>query len=114
MRNYLKEINFYDEFNIERASSWKWKNKSEYMLEISHIDAASYEIVNKVLNLIKNRVNNADNIYNAVSYAFGEVIDNVESHSESPIGGYICAQTYPRRNELEIAVVDCGIGIKNH
>lgn len=40
-----------------------------------------------------------------------EVFNNIFDHSQSPIGGYVMIQFYPRNNKLSFAVCDFGKGI---
>ena len=46
----------------------------------------------------------------AVAYAIREVVRNVIEHSEADQFGY-CAQYWPSQNEVEIAIIDAGIGL---
>ena len=75
-------------------------------------DRCDWQITENLTNVLESQlpVNN-QGILKAVSYAIGEIVDNTLRHSQSPIGGYICAQTYPNKNKLEICIIDCGIGI---
>lgn len=42
---------------------------------------------------------------------FTELIDNVFSHSKTPLDGYAALQVYPRGDRLMVAVSDSGLGI---
>jgi len=42
---------------------------------------------------------------------FAELIDNVFSHSQTPLDGYAALQVYPRGDRLMVAVSDSGLGI---
>ncbi len=42
---------------------------------------------------------------------FAELIDNVFSHSRTPLDGYAALQVYPRGDRLVVAVSDSGVGI---
>lgn len=42
---------------------------------------------------------------------FAELIDNIFSHSQTPLDGYAALQTYAGGNQLKIAVSDSGLGI---
>jgi hypothetical protein len=48
---------------------------------------------------------------NSAWQIFSELIDNIEEHSRSAIGGYAALQVYPGGNALQVAVSDSGIGI---
>ncbi|MBW2603527.1 MAG: sensor histidine kinase [Deltaproteobacteria bacterium] len=42
---------------------------------------------------------------------FAELIDNIFSHSQTPIDGYAALQLYQRGDNLSVAVSDSGLGI---
>jgi hypothetical protein len=42
---------------------------------------------------------------------FAELIDNIFSHSQTPLDGYAALQLYQRGNSLSVAVSDSGLGI---
>jgi len=42
---------------------------------------------------------------------FAELIDNIFSHSNTPLDGYAALQLYPNGNSLQVAVSDSGLGI---
>ena len=42
---------------------------------------------------------------------YSEIVQNIEDHSQSPIGGVICARYFTNLHEIRIAVADRGIGI---
>lgn len=42
---------------------------------------------------------------------FAELIDNIFSHSQTPLDGYAALQLYQRGNSLRVAVSDSGLGI---
>ena len=42
---------------------------------------------------------------------FAELIDNIFSHSQSPLDGYAALQSYQRGERLTVAVSDSGVGI---
>jgi len=39
------------------------------------------------------------------------LIDNIFSHSNTPLDGYAALQLYPNGNSLQVAVSDSGLGI---
>lgn len=71
---------------------------------------------NKVVlrDVVLDRISANENVKDMVSLAFGEVIDNIIHHSESPCGGIACAQFYPKAANvpyIEYCVTDSGKGI---
>ena len=41
-----------------------------------------------------------------------EIAENVVHHADTPVGGFAAAQRWTRSNEVEIAVVDLGVGVR--
>jgi anti-sigma regulatory factor (Ser/Thr protein kinase) len=70
------------------------------------------EIANRILDmLIKSSLDLNREKLKALEWSLYEVMDNVLNHAESPVGGYLQAVTYPRKNVVEFVVADAGIGI---
>lgn len=42
---------------------------------------------------------------------FAELVDNIYSHSSTPLDGYAALQVYPKSSKLQFAVSDSGLGI---
>lgn len=115
LNNYLTRMNFFEILNIDNKNNICRNDCSKKLLELQKIDIKGNGsiLVENLSKVLKNQltVNNKD-IYSAVTYTLGELIDNTESHSESLVGGIVCAQTYLQKNILEICIIDSGIGIK--
>lgn len=113
IHNYLDRMDFYKNINLEYESNINRNNCSDKLIEIQKIDIYSEntnEITENLINIFNKKLNGYDErIIETVGYAIGETIDNTIRHSNSPIGGWVCAQTYSDR--LEICIIDCGIGI---
>jgi hypothetical protein len=55
----------------------------------------------------------ANELKGAAWTIFAELIDNIFSHSNTPLDGYAALQLYPQGNSLKVAVSDSGLGIMN-
>lgn len=113
--NYLTRMNFLETLGVEDNNNINVNDCSDSLVELQKIVMGSksdWKITENLTNVLESQlpVNN-QGILNAVGYAIGEIVDNTLRHSQSPIGGYVCAQTYPNLNKLEICIIDCGIGI---
>jgi len=51
-------------------------------------------------------------LYDYLTYSFRELLRNVIEHSESTQVGY-CAQFWPTRQRVELAIIDRGMGLRN-
>lgn len=83
-----------------------------------HVPARKYhtadqmgEIFESVLALILGQLKTNRATVAAVEWSLGEVMDNVISHAESPVGGFVQATAYRSSNRVEFIVADAGIGI---
>jgi len=109
--SYLERIDFYKHFNIQKNTIQR-HNREDRLVEIQEIETSGqgHIITEKILKIIEKQVPIDKELHSAIAWAIGETIDNIEHHSQSEINGYVCAQTY--QDSLEIAIVDCGIGIR--
>ena len=69
------------------------------------------EIFESVLTLILGELETNRATVAAVEWSLGEVMDNVISHAESPVGGFVQATAYRSSNRVEFVVADAGMGI---
>jgi hypothetical protein len=61
---------------------------------------------------VLHRFDNAREFLPALEWSVNEVVDNILLHSEAPVPGVVCAQHFPVRRRLEVAICDLGRGIK--
>ncbi|MGB6220857.1 ATP-binding protein [Haloferula sp.] len=50
----------------------------------------------------------------AIIERVAEGYQNAFDHSQSPVGSYTCGQFYPRKRELQLSIVDFGVGIPSN
>lgn len=53
------------------------------------------------------------NIMYMIEYCLTEVIENIDRHSEAKTDGLIIVQPYKNKEEIDVCVIDTGIGIPN-
>ena len=71
----------------------------------------AYQILDRVLDLILRQLETSRDTLKAVEWSLWEIMDNVSSHAESEIGGFIQATAYKQGNRVEFVVADAGMGI---
>lgn len=112
--NYLTRMKFLETLNLHDTNIINTNDCSQNLLELQKISMnnCDWKIAENLKTIIESQLP-VDNqgILEAVTYSLSEMIDNTIRHSQSPIGGFICAQTYPTLNKLEVCIIDCGIGI---
>ena len=57
-------------------------------------DESQGEILDRVMSLILSRLETDRDTLKAVEWSLGEIMDNVASHAESPVGGFVQATAY--------------------
>ena len=70
-------------------------------------------------NVTKKIIENAHNLSDDdkldlskyLQYLISEMMDNVISHSLSPIGGIVTAQYYPTKKKVQVVIIDSGVGL---
>ena len=93
-------------------------NYGQTNYEGQHLPAHRYgegdswgDIFERVLSLVLRELSVDRTSVAAVEWSLGEIMDNVVSHAESPVGGFVQATTFRGSNRVEFIVADAGIGI---
>lgn len=68
--------------------------------------------VEAVCDLVRQNVDGTKDFLPALRWVVQELTDNVGNHADSPTPGVLCAQLYPKKRRVEIAISDMGRGIK--
>ena len=68
-------------------------------------------ILERVMTLLLSHMPVERSTLSAVEWSLGEILDNVITHSQSNVGGFVQATAYQASNEIEFIVADAGIGI---
>jgi hypothetical protein len=122
---YLNRIGFFDHLatNVEvlparprYSGAELYRGKSHELVEIARISKASKNetLPSRLTTALKRACGtriDADELDGAAWTIFAELIDNVYSHSSTPLDGYAALQVYTRGGKLKVAVSDSGLGI---
>ena len=68
--------------------------------------------VENISDIVLQQFDNAPELLPALEWAVYEIVDNISSHSKTKSPGVVFAQYYPNMNQLDIAICDSGIGIR--
>ena len=110
LRSYLKTIAFP---NCLKTISSIQKRKNYLplsLIEKSNNPNEKEEILNCFYNLIYKLTGEIPKTQNALIYPISELVNNIFEHSKKK-QGVISGQTFPKKNFLEISIVDRGRGI---
>lgn len=109
---YVARIDFYRQLDIPFVENFNRWDSTGRFVEITNFDESnSVQVTNNILRVIRDNFNADMSIISCLNYCFMEMVDNVQVHAQSPIGGYTVAQNYPYSNELRIVIIDAGVGI---
>ncbi len=99
VKNYLARICLFEHLNIKKFKVNK-KPRKESLMELTQISYgdSSFERDSNIMNLIKKNLKCTDTTVNRIGHAVSEMVQNIIDHSESPVGGFMCAQVYRKRN----------------
>lgn len=124
---YLNRVGFFDYLApmvevlpgrpfLSTASIYRGGNAG--VVEIARInkDARDHSLPTRLSEAVQGacaRRSDVKEVTGAVWTIFAELIDNVFSHSETPLDGYAALQVYKGGNRVTLAVSDSGRGIMN-
>ena len=77
--------------------------------EMKAIGKVIEEEASKIAKVLSQNI--SGDLHDTLKYSFSELIRNVVEHSESPVVVY-CAQLWPSKHMVEVALLDVGIGIR--
>lgn len=111
---YLQRIDFFKYFKLDVPERFT-RHGSNRFVEIKEILDGDQnnvnEIASKFREVIVTQSRLDTSVVSAVDKSFGEIMDNVQTHSRTPMPGIAVSQYYPSEHYIEICVADAGIGI---
>ncbi len=113
-RTYLNRVGFYKRIGVEVEYPWQRHDSRGRFVEIvqARDERDGEAVVGEMLEILRNQnVAGTETVYDALQYALLEVVNNVFHHAQSPTYAVLCAQFYPQRRRVELAVADTGRGI---
>lgn len=122
---YLNRMGFFEHLNsaicvtpgrpvFSAAKIYRGQNAG--LVEIARInkDYQDQELPTKLVDVLMHAYGDqpdAGQLQGAAFLIFAELIDNVFSHSKTPLDGFASLQFYPSGKSLKVAVSDSGLGI---
>jgi hypothetical protein len=81
-------------------------------LRLTRFMRASWNLQDPLIRLVQKHIPLSTDAEDHLRTCLGEVLQNIEDHSVSPIGGVLCARYLKEHRQVRIAVVDRGLGIR--
>lgn len=109
---YIARIDFYKQLNIHISENFKRNNSSGRFVEITSFDKNNlHRLSCDIIKVINESCKIDESVLAALSFCLSEIMDNVDSHANSPIGGLVAVQNYKYNRQLRIIIIDTGMGI---
>jgi len=113
-QNYLSRLDLFKHLSVDYKEEFNRHNHVGRFMPIQLVDDVDSALAasNAICDLVLHQFDDAHMFLPAMEWAVYEIIDNVRLHSNTPVPGAVSAQFYPKKNRLDIAIVDCGRGLK--
>lgn len=114
-RDYVARMNFFRDVGYPYLELFQRHDDTGRFIPITRLTEESQSgIPSKVIQMLERHWEGIDrSILACLDWTIAEVTDNVINHSKSKIDGFVIGQSYPKKNRISFAVIDCGIGIGN-
>lgn len=106
---YLVRMKLFDHLDVPVPQTIEEHEESGKFVPITQI-RTSEDLRNTIANLIP-LLHAAPAVADPIRYVISELGRNVLEHSQSPVGGFVCAQYFRNRKRIAIGMADAGIGI---
>jgi anti-sigma regulatory factor (Ser/Thr protein kinase) len=107
-------MNFDRLLDVKQPVATHRSPRQDRLSELIEVTSAedSIRVTAEVGAILKAKVGLSDPVVNNTMYCLSELLDNVVQHAESLTNGVTCAQAYGTSKAMEMAIVDCGIGVR--
>jgi len=110
---YLQRIDFLTHLGVEIPENFIRRNAAGRFVPVHTLNFASGDVGKIASEISRCALPDADfddDVFGLIQYAAGELLSNAKYHS----GGraFVCAQFFPRRSQVHVAVADDGMGIR--
>ena len=109
-KKYLIDIKFYNIFQMQDNIG---PNPRETSIEIRRLDPhyIDYSYIESLIAWLSTTISMSEALKAEMRNIILEMITNSQDHSNCQFGCYVCAQIYPQRKEIELSIMDFGVGI---
>lgn len=109
-KKYLIDIKFYNTFQMQDNIG---PNPRETSIEIRRLDPTyiDYSYIESLISWLSTTISMSEALKAEMRNIILEMITNSQDHSDCQFGCYVCAQIYPQRKEIELSIMDFGVGI---
>jgi hypothetical protein len=114
--SYAAHVSFFTSCGFSIGNDPGFRSSSSTYIPITYARSSQLRTTNAIEDISRELAEqlaqqSSGSIVDVLEYSFREMIRNVIEHSESPILGY-CAQYWPKNGQVEVAILDSGIGLR--
>jgi hypothetical protein len=110
---YLGRMDFHSVLGLPSPKLSRRPEEGRFMsLRLLKAEEDILEITQQLCDMMIKRFDRGALFVPTLEWIAYELMDNIQMHAETPIPGLVCSQFYPSANELEIAIVDMGRGVR--
>lgn len=80
-------------------------------IPLEQFHRASWDRSHRIIKLLQRHTTLSTDAEDQIRICIQEVIQNIEDHAGSPIGGVMSARYFAHANEVRVGIVDRGVGI---
>lgn len=106
---YLVRMKLFEHLAVKPPRTIEEHEESGRFVPITQI-RTSQDLRNTITDLIP-LLHAAPTVSDPIRYVVSELGRNVLEHSQSPVGGFVCAQYFQNKKRIAIGMADAGIGI---
>lgn len=115
--SYAAHMGFFNAFGFSFGNKPGFKAGTNTYIPITYVPAkqlSSRDAIEEISLELARQLTMEDSgiLVDALTYSFREMIRNVIEHSQSTTLAY-CAQYWPAKGSVELAILDTGIGLRN-
>lgn len=91
----------------------RWSSKGRFQ-ELMFVEREELvdDLAGAISNIVDAGAQLSQEVKDALSYSCAEILGNAFYHAESRVPPLIAAQHYPALGFIEVAIIDCGIGVR--
>jgi hypothetical protein len=107
-------MDFYRELGIELREDFRRYDATGRFQEMLwlHEEGRIDQVAARLIQVISADIDMKESLKRSLQYSIAEIGSNIFHHARSQIGGFVCAQKYLQKGIVEVAVADCGIGVR--
>lgn len=112
-RRYLSRMNLFKHLDVPYEEDIQRRDETGRFTPIRLIKDQEDvgPTTDAILELVLRQFENARDFIPALEWVVYETVDNIRLHADTPVPGTVCAQYFPARQRLDVAICDLGQGI---